>query len=237
MSDDHPEPPAGDADATRPLHRDGEDATRPLHRDGEDATARQAVPAAWSGRAGVPPPRPAGYAESGTEWYAEEQADRRWWMPILLGIVALALIALIGFGVWLSLRATERDPGPAPASSAVPSTAPETSAAPTTTAPSPSPSTAPPSTPPPTTATQVPMPPLVGLPEATARALLDRLGLAYQVERRTSDRPAGTVIETDPAAGEPVAEGEDVTIVVAETGTPTTGASRVTSAPTVTPTP
>ncbi|SBT53459.1 Stk1 family PASTA domain-containing Ser/Thr kinase [Micromonospora narathiwatensis] len=263
MSDDHQEPSAGDADATRPLSfrpasGDDADATRaadpdatravpgpggPAGRDPVDVTrplpggGGPAVPAAWSGRAGVPPPRPAGYAEPGTEWYAEEQADRRWWMPILLGVLALALIALIGLGGWLSLRATERDPGPAPTSPAVPSTAPETSAAPTTTAPSTSPATTPPSTPPATTATPVAMPPLVGLPEATARALLDRLDVPYRVERRTSERPAGTVIESDPAAGQPVAPGDEVTIVVAEAGTPTTGASTATPGRTVTPTP
>ncbi|MFD2766226.1 Stk1 family PASTA domain-containing Ser/Thr kinase [Micromonospora eburnea] len=271
MSDDRQEPPAGDADATRPLPphapsggdadasrvagraadpdatramptpggptgRKPADATRSLPRDGGDVTGRQAVPAAWSGRAGVPPPRPAGYAEPGTEWYAEEQTDRRWWMPIVLGILALVLVALIGLGVWLSLRATERDAGPVSSASAVPSTAPATSVAPSTTAPSASPATTPASTPP-TTATQVPMPPLVGVPAAAARAALDRLDVPYRVEGRISDQPAGTVIETDPAAGELVVPGQVVRIVVAEAGTPTIGASTMTPGPTVTPTP
>ncbi|WP_236648778.1 PASTA domain-containing protein, partial [Micromonospora sicca] len=66
------------------------------------------------------------------------------------------------------------------------------------------------------------MPPLVGLPEATARAVLDRLGVDYRVVTRTSDRPAGTVIETDPGAGEAIAEGDQVIVVVAEAAAPTT---------------
>ncbi|MFU8853194.1 PASTA domain-containing protein [Micromonospora sp. SL1-18] len=230
MSDDRQEPPAGDADVTRPLPPDPPDAG--------DTTARQ-QPApqtdrqpAWSGRAGVPPPRPAGHDGAGTEWYAEEQPDRRWWMPILLGILALALIALIGLGVWLALRAAERDPGPAPSPSLAPSTVPETSAAPTTTAPSSSPPTTPP-----TTTAKASMPPLVGLPESVARAVLDGLDVPYRTEHRTSDRPAGTVIETDPAAGELIGGDDQVTIVVAEAGEPTPGASTATPGPTVTPTP
>ncbi|MEU8259617.1 PASTA domain-containing protein [Micromonospora sp. NPDC048999] len=225
MSDDRQEPPAGDADATRPLPQDTGDAT--ARQQSVNQTDRQpAVPPAWSGRAGVPPPRPAGYDETGTEWYAEEQAGRRWWMPILLGILAMALVALIGLGVWLALRAAQRDPGSPPAPSPAPTTAPEATTAPTTTAPSTSPPTTAPGTPPTTmAAAQVPMPPLVGLPEAAARAALDLLDVPYRVERRPSDQPAGTVIETDPAAGGLIAGGNEVTIVVAEAGAATTAAS------------
>lgn len=206
MSNDRQEPPAGEnVDATRPL---------------------PPTPAAWSGRAGVPPTRP---AEQSTEWYTEEQADRRWWMPILLGILALVLLALIGLGVWLALRATDDGPAPAPTPSLRPTTAPATSAAP---------STPPPTTPPATTAAaRVPMPPLVGLPEATARQILDRLDVDYRVRTRTSEQPAGTVIETDPEAGELIREGGRVTVVVAEAAAPTTDAGTPTPGPSATSTP
>ncbi|SBT49927.1 PASTA domain-containing protein [Micromonospora auratinigra] len=237
MSDDRQEPPPEDADATRPLPRTdrgpaGPEESGAATRGGPAATAPlPPTPAAWSGRAGVPV-RPAGGQEP--EWYADEQSGRRWWMPILLGILALALVALIGLGVWLlALRAVDRGPGPLPSPSAVPSTAPPTSAAPTTTAPSPSPSTTSPSP----TPSEVAMPPLVGLPEAAARAILDRLDVDYRVRTRASDRPAGTVIETDPAAGEPLRDGDRVTLVVAEPAAPTTGAGTPTSAPTATATP
>ncbi|KKK06288.1 hypothetical protein LQ51_09210 [Micromonospora sp. HK10] len=215
----------------------GPDATRPLPRAGTTAPqppvgGAAPVPPAWSGRAGVPT-RPAGYQEAGADWYTEEQAGRRWWMPILLGVLALVLIALIGLGVWWALRAAERGPAPGPLPSAAPTTVPQTSAAPTTAAPS----TAPPSTASPTSA-EVPMPPLVGLPEAAARAALDRLDVDYRVRTRESDQPAGTVIETDPAAGEPLSPGDRVTIVVAEpAAAPTTTAGTPTSGPTATATP
>ncbi|NES29658.1 PASTA domain-containing protein [Micromonospora terminaliae] len=241
-----PERPAvpEDADATRAMPREpAGDATRPLPR-GEggaaagrpvDATSpQQPVSPAWSGRAGVPPPRPAGYPEPGGEWYTEEQAGRRWWMPILLGVLALLLIALIALGVWLALRAADRDAEPGRSPSAVPSTAPQTSATPTTAAPSSSPPSSPPTT---TAAAEVPMPPLVGLPESAARAALDRLGVDYRVRYRTSDQPAGTVIDTDPEAGEPVAEGDRVSIVVARAADPTTAAPTSAAPPTATATP
>ncbi|MCZ7440576.1 PASTA domain-containing protein [Micromonospora sp. WMMC241] len=259
-------PRGADADATRAMPRDadvtrampgdrggdatrvqpggaGGDATRPLPGGPSrplDATSRQEPVGggAWSGRAGVPPPRPAGYPEPGAEWYGDEQAGRRWWMPILLGVLALVLIGLIALGVWLALRAADRDSGPGTSPSAAPSASAPTSAAPT----SASPSSSSPSTPPTTTAAEVPMPPLVGLPESAARAALDRLGIDYRVQRRPSDRPAGTVIATDPEAGYSVGEGERVTLVVAEPAEPTTGApttARTTSGstPTTTATP
>ncbi|MBP1786436.1 MULTISPECIES: PASTA domain-containing protein [Micromonospora] len=219
-------PPDAGGDATRPLP--GGPSRRPL-----DATAPQEPVGAWSGRAGVPPPRPAGYPEPGGEWYGDEQAGRRWWMPILLGILALLLLGLIGAGVWLALRAADRDSDPGTVPSAVPSTSAQTSAAPTSAAPS----SSPPSTPPTTEAVEVPMPPLVGLPEAAARAALDRLDVDYRVQRRASDRPAGTVISTDPEAGYPVGEDDRVTIVVAVPAPPTAGPSSPGSAPATTTTP
>ncbi|MEW2589239.1 PASTA domain-containing protein [Micromonospora aurantiaca] len=235
-----------DVEATRAMPRNAGDATRPLPggpagqagpegpggpRRPLDATAPQEPVGAWSGRAGVPPPRPAGYPEPGGEYYGDEQAGRRWWMPILLGVLALLLLGLIGVGVWLALRAADRNSDPGPP---VPSISAQTSAAPTSAAPS----SSPPSTPPATTApVEVPMPPLVGLPEAAARAALDRLDLDYRVQRRASDRPAGTVISTDPEAGYPVGEDDRVTIVVAVPAPPTSGPSTPGSAPATTTTP
>ncbi|MFJ8833305.1 PASTA domain-containing protein [Micromonospora aurantiaca] len=240
-----------DVEATRAMPRNAGDATRPLPggpagqagpegpggpRRPLDATAPQEPVGAWSGRAGVPPPRPASYPEPGGEYYGDEQAGRRWWMPILLGVLALLLLGLIGVGVWLALRAADRNSDPGPP---VPSISAQTSAAPTSAAPtSAAPSSSPPSTPPATTApVEVPMPPLVGLPEAAARAALDRLDLDYRVQRRASDRPAGTVISTDPEAGYPVGEDDRVTIVVAVPAPPTSGPSTPGSAPATTTTP
>ncbi|MFI7574521.1 PASTA domain-containing protein [Micromonospora sp. NPDC049497] len=202
------------ADRTAPVDR-----TAPLPPD-------RSTPPAWSGRAEVPGPRPADYREP-ADWYAEEPGGRPWWLPILWGVLALLLLALVGGGLWLALRSADDATTPTPTSS--PSQSP-TRASPTTGAPTTSaaPTSSSPSAPPTTEAVEVPMPPLVNLPLATAQGILDRSGLAYRVEYRTSGRPAGTVLETDPEAGELVSEGEEVTLVVSR-------GERTPASPTVTP--
>ncbi|MEU5788467.1 PASTA domain-containing protein [Micromonospora purpureochromogenes] len=206
------------------------DRTRPLPPTGAGEQTVPAAPPVWSGRAGVPPPRPADYREP-VEWYGEEQRGRRWWMPILLGILALLLLAALGTGIWLVLRAAEeRDEDPAPpAPTSAPVTTAATTAAPTTEAPS---------TPATTAAAQIPVPPLVGLPRASAERILDRLDLSYRVRtRESSEQPPGTVIETDPEAGELVDAGDRVTLVVAAAPSPTASPTRtVEPTPEVTPT-
>jgi hypothetical protein len=243
MSDDRQEPPAGNADdRTAPQEPVADDRTArqepvageppsPPDRTAPLPPAERPGPAPWSGRAEVPPPRPADYREpAGTEWYAEEQRGRRWWMPILLGILALLLLGLIGAAVWLGLRSAN---GPTPEESPTPgpTSAPATTSAPTSAAPT----TQPPSTPPTSAVAQVPMPPLVGLPRAAAQAILDRLGIDYRIESRPSDRAPGTVIGTDPGVGVPVPRGQQVTVVVAEAAAPTTSAAVPTTSVTATP--
>ncbi|MFB9544760.1 PASTA domain-containing protein [Micromonospora sagamiensis] len=156
----------------------------------------------------------------------EEQGDRRWWMPILVASVALAVLATLGLGLWLVVRtgsdgvprAPEPSPSPAPPTTGPPTTGPPTTGAATTPA-------------------RVPMPDLVGLPRSAAEAALDRLGLGYRSELRRSGRPAGTVIGTEPQAGERVPLGTDVTLVVSEgSGPPASPTPDRTSAPTPTAT-
>ncbi|MCM0678043.1 PASTA domain-containing protein [Micromonospora phytophila] len=205
-------------DATRPTPADRTapmDRTTPLPPD-------RSGPPAWSGRAEVPPPRPADPREAGTEWYAEDPGGRRWWLPILWGVIVLLLLGLLGVGLWLALQSahdagTGPEPSPSPSrTSAAPTTAAPTSAAPTTSSPSAAPTTSAPA--------RVPMPPVVNLPLETARAILDDVGLDHRVEYRESDRPPNTVVETEPDAGELVAEGEEVTLVVSRPEpSPTTG--------------
>ncbi|MEU5939004.1 PASTA domain-containing protein [Micromonospora sp. NPDC047548] len=200
-------------DPTRPFPPP--DATGP-EPTAPTAPTAPAAPAVWSGRAGVPPPRPADYREP-VEWYGEEQGGRRWWMPILLGILALLLLGVLGAGIWLALRAADeraKEPSPPP----VPTSAPVTTAAPTTAAPT----TGAPSTPATTAAARIPVPPLVGLPRASAGRILDRLDLSYRVRTRESaEQPPGTVVETDPGSGELVSAGDEVTLVVAVAPSPT----------------
>ncbi|MFG1778797.1 PASTA domain-containing protein [Micromonospora sp. NPDC049048] len=214
MSDDRQEPPAGEHD----------DRTRPL------PPPERSGPAVWSGRAEVRPAGPADQSEA--EWYAEEQGSRRWWLPILWGVIVLLLVGLLGVGLWLALQPGDDEPsGPEPSPSpsvtrASPTTAAPTSAAPTSSSPSASPS--------PSAPAQLPMPPVVNLPLATAQAILDDVGLSHRVEYETSDRPAGTVLRTEPEAGELVPEDGEVTLVVARAATSPTGGVTPSVEPTAT---
>ncbi|BCJ65431.1 PASTA domain-containing protein [Polymorphospora rubra] len=206
----------GGPDRTAPLPG-GADRTAPL--DGDRAGD------VWSGRAGVPPPGavPRGPAPGQpfeqteqTGWYDADPGPRRWWMPIVVGVVALLLLAVLGFGIWLILRSADdgRTPvTPSPSAttgSPTPSPSP-TSAAPTSASPSPSPSEP----------EMVAVPPVVGLPEDAARQLLDQFGLTYGLEFRDSDEPPGTVIEVQPGVGTEVPPDEQVTLVIAQAAAPT----------------
>ncbi|MFJ6196856.1 PASTA domain-containing protein [Micromonospora sp. NPDC092111] len=242
---DGPSRPSPTDDATRPLPAHPHDpshpspsgdATRPLPPTGGAAHAEPTGAPVWSGRAGVPPPRPAEPGEP-AEWYGEEQRGRRWWTPILLGVLALLLFGLLGTGLWLALRAADSPPDETPP----PTVAPTTGGAPTTGAPTTAaPTTGPPSSPPTTgAAAQIPVPPLVGLSRATAQTLLGRLGLSYRVATRESDQPPGTVLATDPGTGELVSPGDEVTLVVAAAASPSptpTGTRTGTPTPEVSPT-
>ncbi|PWR09458.1 penicillin-binding protein [Micromonospora acroterricola] len=227
--------PAGSPDRTMPIDRSG------LTRPGTpvDRTARmpaeRTTPAPWSGRAEVRAPQP---AEPAGEWYAEEQGGRRWWLPILWGVLALLLAGLLGAALWVVLAAQDDDPDdPGPTPSPPPASA--TSAAPTSAAPtSAAPSSESPSSPPVTTApAEVPVPPLAGLPQATAEGLLDRLGLSYRVVYRPSELPPGTVVGTEPEAGATVPTDEEVLLVISQARPSTgTGTGPVRPSPTVTAT-
>nr|MDT0662765.1 PASTA domain-containing protein [Micromonospora sp. DSM 115978] len=216
MSDERHEPGNEPVDPTSPLKPvsppAGDPPVSPAAQEDASPTAGRAP--AWSGRAGVPPPRPAS-ADAAGEWGGGDyyqQNERPWWMPILVGVVALLLIGVLIFGVWLIIQSAGNDGGPtvpSPSATASPTARP-TSAAPTTASPTPAA----------TTPASVPMPPLVGLSRQEATGLLDQLGIDYQVRLRPSDEPAGTVIETNPEAGEPVDEGERVTLVIAEPADP-----------------
>jgi len=214
------------------------DQTVPFDRAGPsgDRTARMPVERSttppWSGRAEVQAPRP---AEPTGDWYVEEQGGRRWWLPILWGVLALLLAGLLGAAVWVLLDARDDDPdnpGPTPslpsatATSAAPTSAAPTSAAPTSATPSSPPTSAPPE--------QVPVPPLTGLTQATAEGLLDRLGLAYRVVYRQSELPPGTVVSTEPEAGTSVSTDEEVLLVISQ-GRPSTGTGSASPSPTGTP--
>lgn len=214
--DQKPDEPGPAADETARLPAADETAPMPL-ADGTgilpsaaQTTQLPATPGSWSGRAGVPPPEAATVrGATPPEWEPIDEGDgKRWWMPIVVGIIALLLAGGLIAGIWLIVRADDSDPAaPTPApTTAAPTTAQPTSAAPTTSPPAPT-TTAP---------VSVEVPPLVGLSEQAAAARLDARGLTYRLEFRPSSEPAGTVIETDPAAGATVPEGTQIVLVIAE---------------------
>jgi len=185
---------------------------------------------AWSGRAEVRPPRPGDY-DSTPDWSTERPSEPRgrWWMPILIGIIGLILIALLGWGIWLIFQAQSKNKGTTP--TPPPTVATQPSSAPTTQA-----STQPPTTAPTTTepAVQgVTIPALRGLSLEGARQALSRSGLAWRPKYVNSTAaPPGTVIDSDPAEGQEVPPDTVVTLVIVAQPSPTpttpvtTGASR-----------
>jgi len=128
-------------------------------------------------------------------------------MPILLGIIALILLAVLAFGLWLILRGDgggAPTPSPSPTPTARPTTATPTTAAPTTTAPSPT-ATAP---------TAVPVPEVAGLTVIEAGQRLSDAGLSARLRYVDSAEPAGTVVGADPKVGTTVPVGSTVTLTV-----------------------
>ncbi|MEV6342108.1 PASTA domain-containing protein [Actinoplanes sp. NPDC051851] len=193
--------------------------------------------AAWTGRAAVRAPRPDGggggaYPERGWDTGSPSESEGRWWMPILVGSVALVLLALLVIGLALIVRNTGGAESPTPTPTA---TVTETATGTT------EPSAAETTTPPPVTttattepvSTEITVPALRGMPLNDAQAALQRMGLTYRIITRESDVEPGVVIDSDPAEGQVVPSDTRITLVVAvgstanptptTTAVPTTG--------------
>ena len=210
-----PQAPQGDATSVLPATSDGthtERHTRSTDNWAEDGDA------VWSARAGVRPQRPA-YRDdfAGTDWEVGpgDEPRGKWWTPIAVGIVGLLLLGLLGWGIYLIVQAggdAETTPE-VPASPAAPAT---TGA---TTKPTSAPTSTQPTTTEPTTPAAVPtdivVPALKGLSSEEARAALDRKGLNYRLRYVTSDSPAGTVIDSDPAEGQQVPADTVIALIIA----------------------
>ncbi|SNY63193.1 PASTA domain-containing protein [Paractinoplanes atraurantiacus] len=186
---------------------------------------------AWSGRAEVRAPQPGrGYPE--VDWAAADAEPRgrdRWWMPIVVGIIALLLLGVLGWAIYVIVQNDDSDDTPAPAattSAAAPTRAATTTASATTetTTPSTAPTT---TTTAPTTGTtdptdtEVTVPALRGLALPAAQSALNATGLNYRIIYRVVDAPAGTVFDSDPAEGQEVPPDTVVTLLVAAQGTTT----------------
>jgi hypothetical protein len=132
-------------------------------------------------------------------------------MPILVGIVALVLLALLGWGIWLILRAQDQgNPGPV---------APSTGAPAPTTKPTSQATTEPPTTEPTTTeptVSEVTIPAVRGMSREDAEQALGRRGLSSRTRSVAStDAPPGTVIGSDPEEGRAVPPDTVVTLIIA----------------------
>jgi len=166
------------------------------------AVGPEQAPARWAARAGVPVGGPRQTAPE--QQWVPDQPPRTWWAPILIGLAILLLVGLIALGLWVATR-SRTGTGPSP------STTPSSAA--TSASPSPTPSV---STSPTPTVTMVTVPSLRGVALTDAEQILQSQGLDWKVVTRVSDAfPAGTVIETDPAANSRVPAGTDVTLFVA----------------------
>jgi hypothetical protein len=221
--------PTPDADATTRLpSRTGDTTIIPPVRPDETAMLPPVteVPgdrgARWAARAGVPP---AGVDEE-EEWVPTEEPGSPWWLPLVLGIGGLVLLALVGLGVYLAFH---NRGNPAPVVSTSPSASPSPTPSPTPSLNlSPTPSLIP-------SAATVALPDLRNVALADAQATLSQLGLnATVVDQPDNAVPVGTVIAMDPPPGTPVAVGSTVTLTVAVAPSPTPS---LTPSNTVSPTP
>jgi hypothetical protein len=211
------------------------DSTSVMPPVDDDWAASRGRPS-WLGRAEVRAPQPGSTDYPEPEWTtaADRDSGDRWWLPIVVGVVALVLLAGLGYGFYLLVQNSNDDdkPGPATSPSVLPTqTVPTTGMTTETTPPSTEPTTTPPTTTPPTTSPsttdpttdEVTIPALKGLSLAEAQAALQRVGVGYRLLYRASDAQPGTVIDSDPAEGQEVPPDTTVTLVIsaARTTTPT----------------
>ncbi|BCJ53199.1 hypothetical protein Asp14428_46740 [Actinoplanes sp. NBRC 14428] len=217
-------------DATRVTGRADPTAVQPPVRPTDNWADDDQV---WAGRAGVRPPRP-GDDATRTDWAAvpADEPRGRWWTPIVVGIVALLLLGVLSWGVYLILQSTSGEDDETPAPVATTSAAPAPTTQPTTKAPTTAPTTTAPSSAPVSSPTDVAIPALRGLSLDEARAALNRKGLNYRLRYVAStEAPPGTVIGSDPSEGQQVPGDTIVNLIIAAEPT-TTAPTPTTPAPT-----
>ncbi|OJF14914.1 PASTA domain-containing protein [Couchioplanes caeruleus] len=225
----------GDDDVTSVYRAGGDDATTVYRAGGDDATAVY-PPASggewadddqiWAGRAGVRRPRSGADAAGDWALVPGDEPQGRWWMPIVVGLVALLLLGTLSWGVWLIAQSTRDDEEQVPVTVPTRSATPAKTTEPTSQPPSTAPTTAQPSSDPPSLPKDVAIPALRGLSLDEARGALNRSGLSYRLRYVTStEAPPGTVIDSDPSEGRQVPADTIVNLIVASAPTATTASS------------
>ncbi|NUT31472.1 MAG: PASTA domain-containing protein [Hamadaea sp.] len=212
-----------DPDATRVTPMDP-DATRVTPIGDAPTTALPVDPDAtrivggdhWTGRAQVPPPDGVRDAVPPQEWAEEEQAqERRWWLPIVLGIAGVLLVLAIVLATVLLMNRDDEPEPIVPVSPTRPSpTAQPSPAASPSAQPSPSAETSGP-------AVQIEVPDVTGDTEASAVNRLIQRG--FQTQVLYQDDPTtepGRVIATNPIAGTLATPGSTVQVIVAQAPSP-----------------
>nr|BFE66873.1 hypothetical protein GCM10020092_001740 [Actinoplanes digitatis] len=102
-----PRPSRGDTTWELPATDDSAARTERYDRDADTWADDGGL--AWSGRAGVRPR--AGYEDDDWASVSPDGPDGKWWMPILVGIIALLLLGLLGWGIYLIVQSTGDDAG------------------------------------------------------------------------------------------------------------------------------
>jgi len=200
-----PQAPRSDATSVLPSSRTGTER----HDRNTTNWADEGGPV-WAGRAGVRPPRPDSGDFTDVDWAVPSNEPRgKWWMPIVVGIVALVLLGVLTWGIYLIAQSADATPDVTP-SAAPPASTQATTAPPSTAATTTEPTSSPPSSP-----GDVTIPALKGLSTDEARAALARKGLSLRLRFVTSDSPAGTVIDSDPAEGQQVPADTVITLIIA----------------------
>ncbi|MFC3384867.1 PASTA domain-containing protein [Couchioplanes caeruleus subsp. azureus] len=217
--------PGGAHDVTSVYRPGPDDATAVYPAGPDDATAVYRAPAGgdwadddqiWAGRAGVRRPGPD--VDATRDWAAApgDEPPGKWWMPIVVGLVALLLLGVLSWGVWLIAQSTRDDSEDLPVTVPTKSASPAPTTEPTSLPPSTAPTTTQPSSPPPSSPRDVAIPALRGRSLDEARNALNRSGLNYRLRYvPTTDAPPGTVIDSDPSEGRQVPDDTIVNLIVA----------------------
>ena len=207
-----PPVPPGDEAATQPFNAPAEPPTQMIRPQTPNPTAAlPPVTPTWRGQFGVQPPGP-GDDRTSTWTEPPPSSGRAWWLPILVGIVGLAVLVGVAFALVALMHNTSTPaPGPSPTPPPPSHTAPSSPPAPSPTISSPPPTPSPSSNP----AITIPST-WEGLLFTDVENEINGLGLKYVLQPQVDASVLpNTVINTIPGPGNQVVPGTTITIIYA----------------------